>query len=103
MVLLARKIELHVRCVFLKTLEQTLVGCSQNVVDFVNLIKFVCTREEREERKDLEEHAANTPYVHFITVVTIGQQALGSSVPPGRNVLGKRRLGVDPPAGAKIR
>lgn len=44
---------------------------------------------------DLKEDTASAPHVHLKAVVAIGEEALGGSVPAGRNVFRVRRLGVN--------
>ena len=51
---------------------------------------------------DLEEDTANAPDVHLQAVVSVGEEALWSSVPAGGDVLCVRRLGVHTPTGAKV-
>ena len=60
------------RCIFLKVIEQRFVGTAQDIVDFMNLIDFVVTGEQRKQRDDFEQDAANTPEVHLVTIVAIG-------------------------------
>ena len=56
-------------------------------MDFVDLVKFVLAGEQWEEAEDLEEDAAHTPDVHFVVVVSLGQETLRGPVPPGGDVL----------------
>ena len=42
-----REVELHVRGILLEFLKQGLFGCAQYVMDLMNLVEFVVTREER--------------------------------------------------------
>lgn len=55
-----------------------------------------------EAPEDLEEDASGAPHVHLLRVVSVGQQALGRSVPACGDVLGVRRSGEDAPAGAEV-
>ena len=71
-------------------------------MDFVNLVKFIFTREERVQRQHFKEDTANTPYVHFVTVVAVRHEALGRTVPPSRYVLSERRFVVEASATAQI-
>ena len=66
------EIKFHMRCIFLKVIEQRFVGTAQDIVDFMNLIDFVVTGEQRKQRDNFEQDAANTPEVHLVTVVAIG-------------------------------
>jgi len=68
----------------------------------MNLIQFVITRKQREQRNNFEEDAANAPIVHLVIVVAIGKQTLRRSVPPGADVLCEGQLRIDPSAGAEI-
>lgn len=69
---------------------------------FVDLVELVVTGEQRKQRKNLEENAADSPDVHLVAVVTIGHQALGRTIPARRDILGKRRLTVQTPAATKV-
>ena len=71
-------------------------------MDLVNLVDFIISWEQGEERDNLKEHAAHSPQVHLVTIVAVCQQALWRSVPPRGNVLGVRLLGINSPARSKI-
>lgn len=43
------EIELHVRCIFLEFLKKSLFRCAEYIMNFMHLVKFVVTREEREK------------------------------------------------------
>jgi len=84
------KVELHVGGVFLEIVKQGFVRGAKYIVDLVNLVDLVISREEWKETDDFEEHTADTPEVHFVSVVSVCEQTLGCSVPTGRDVLGIR-------------
>lgn len=71
-------------------------------MDLVYLIKLISSREKRGQGEHLEEHATNPPIVHLVVVVPIGEQALWRSVPPGRDILSERWLGIDTSTRPKI-
>ena len=64
-------------------LEHVLLRGTQNIVDLVDLVELVLSREQWEERQDLEPHAARAPEVHLVGVVPVREQALGRAVPAG--------------------
>ena len=88
--------------VLLEFLEERIFGRPDDVVDLVNLVQLVVAREERVERNDLEEHAADAPQVHLVAIVAVGQQALGRAVPPRADVLRVRLFAVNPAATTEI-
>ena len=61
-------------------------------MDLVHLINFIIAWEEGKERENFKENTANTPNVHLVVIVSVGQEALWGSIPPGGNILGKRWL-----------
>ena len=88
--------------VLLESVQESLLWGSQNIMDFVDLVKLVSSREEGEERKDFKENAAHSPNVHFVAVVAVSQKTLRGSIPSSRDILSKRGLGINPSAGAKV-
>lgn len=68
----------------------------------MNLIELAFSIEQRILGDHLEQHTTVTPDVHFGVVVPVGHETLGSSVPPGRDVLGVGLFGVDTLIGGKI-
>lgn len=88
--------------VLLEFLEERIFGRPDDVVDLVNLVQLVVAREERVERNDLEEHAADAPQVHLVAIVAVGQQALRRAVPPRADVLRVRLFAVNPAATTEI-
>jgi hypothetical protein len=65
------EIELHVSGMLLEVIKQLLRWGPHNVVNFIDLVKFVVSREEREEGEDLEEDTPGSPNVHFIAIITV--------------------------------
>ena len=65
------KVKLHVRCIFLEFLKQGLFWCPKDVMNFVDLVKFVVPREKGEQGNDFKHYAANAPQVHLIAIVTV--------------------------------
>lgn len=97
-----REIKFHVSSVFLKFIEEVLRWRPHNVVNSMYLIKFIISREEWKQGEHFKEDTANTPHIHFVSVITVCQKTLRSSVPPCRNVFGVRLLRVDTSAWSKI-
>ena len=71
-----------------ESLQDSFMGCSENVVYFMNLIELVLAWEQWEETQDFEENAAHSPDVHFVVVVALGEETLRGSVPSGGDILG---------------
>jgi len=69
--LLRRKVEFHVAGYFLELIEELFLWGSKDVVDSVNLIKFVGAREEWGEGKHLEKDATNAPIIHLMVIISI--------------------------------
>ena len=60
-----REVEFHVRRILLKLLKQVILRCSANVMDLVDLIKFVISREEgRSETTSKRTHP--TPHMSIL-------------------------------------
>jgi hypothetical protein len=71
-------------------------------VDFVYLVQFIVSRENREQRNNFKQHASHTPQVHFVSVVAVSEQTLGGAVPSGGDVLGVRLFAVDATARTEV-
>lgn len=66
-----REVELHVSCIFLEIVQKTLIRRAEDIVDLMHLVNLIIARKQGEERNDLKKNTANTPKVHFVTVVSI--------------------------------
>lgn len=102
LILFGSEFELHVRSNFLKFVKQFLGRCTEDVMNFVDLVKLILAWEQRVQGQDLEEDATDSPNIHFVAVVAVCHEAFGGSVPPSGDVLGERRLIVEAPATAEI-
>lgn len=71
LILFGGEFELHVRSNFLKLVKQFLGRCTEDIMNFVNLVKFILAWEQRVKGQDLEEHTADSPNIHFVAVMTI--------------------------------
>ena len=71
-------------------------------MDLVHLVYLVVAREQRKQRDDFEEHAANSPQVHLIPVVAISEQTLRRTIPPCGDVLSVWLFRVDASARSKV-
>ena len=71
-------------------------------MNLVHLVDLIVAGEEREQRDNLEEDAANAPQVHLVTVIAVRKEALGSTIPTSRNVLRVWLFRIDAAAGAEI-
>ena len=71
-------------------------------MNFVDLVDFVIAWEEREQRYHFEQHTADAPQIHLVTIVAISKQTLWGPIPSGRDVLGEGRLGVDSTTGPEV-
>lgn len=89
-----RKVEFHVTSYLLKLLQKRIIWCSEYVVYFMNLIKFVVAREQRKQRQHFEKYTTHSPVVHFVIIISICKQTLGRSIPTSGYVFGERRLRV---------
>jgi len=96
------EVELHVCRVFLELGEQAFFWRPKDVMNFVHLIKLIVAWKQREKRNDFKHDAADSPEVHFVSVVPIGEQAFRSAVPAGGNVLSVWLFRVDPATAAEV-
>ncbi len=51
--------------------KDVLLGSPKHIVNFMDLVKLILTREQREQRKNLKEDAPHTPYIHLIVIVAL--------------------------------
>ena len=65
------KIQFHVSCKLLELLKQLWVWRSKDVVNFVDLIKFVIAREQWKQRNNFKQNTAYPPQVHFVAIIAI--------------------------------
>ena len=63
--------EIHVRGVTLELIQERLIGCAQDMMDLVHLVKFIIAGEEREKGNDLEHDTADAPKIHLVAVITV--------------------------------
>jgi hypothetical protein len=53
--------------------EQFLCGGTKNIMNPMDLIKFIISWEQWKKGEHLKENTANTPIVHFMIIITVGQ------------------------------
>jgi hypothetical protein len=68
----------------------------------MDLIKFILAWEQRLFGDEFEEHTAETPNVHLLIIIAVSHEALGSTIPPGGDVVSIGRGRVFALAGAKV-
>ena len=73
-------------------IEQRRLRGAKDVVYLVHLVKLIISREDREQREHFEKHTADPPDVHFVPVVAVCQEALGSAIPACRDVFLQTRV-----------
>lgn len=61
-------------------------GCSENLVYPIELIYLVGSREEWVERYEFVKYGSGSPYVHGWSVVSVGEEVLGRTVPSGCDI-----------------
>ena len=71
-------------------------------MDFVYLIKFICSWKQRKQSQNFKENASNSPNVHFIPIVTIRKQTFRRAIPSSWNVFSQRWFRVDTSTRSKI-
>ena len=96
------EIKLHVGRVLLEFLQEFFRWGPHDVMNFNYLVELIITWEQGKEGKDLKQHTANSPKVHFVPIVPISQQALWGSVPPCRDVFSVWLLRIDAAAWPKV-
>ena len=65
------EINFHVGRMFAEVLHDFFRRGTDSLMDLVDLIKFVISREKRTEWQNLKHNAADSPDVHFVRVITI--------------------------------
>ena len=95
-------LSMNANWLLLEFFKNILCGRAEDVVNLVDLVKFIVPGEERKESQHFEEDAPDPPIVHFMIVVAVSQQTFGRSVPPCGNVLCKGRLRVDAATRAEV-
>lgn len=89
-------------CILLKIVKQCFIWRSEYIVDFMYLVYFIISGEQRKQRNNLKENTAHTPEIHFVTIVAVSQKTLRRPIPPRRNILSVWLLGVNSSAGPKV-
>lgn len=77
-----------------KFIQNLLLRSPHDAKDSGDLIELTFSWKEGILGVKLKKHTAYAPHVHLLGVVAIRHEALGRPVPPGRNVLGMRPLGM---------
>ena len=73
---------------FCKFIQKFLLRSAKYAENGGYLVDLAFARKERILSKKLEQNTADTPYVHFLGVVSVGHEALRGPVPPCGNILG---------------
>jgi len=71
-------------------------------MNFVDLVHFVVSREERKQGQNFKKYTPHSPVIHFVIVVAVSKKTLGGTVPSCRNVLCEWWLGVNPSTGTEV-
>ena len=100
--LLWREVNLHVSCVFPEVIKDFFRGCAEDIMNLVDLVELIISWEEWAEGEDFVHNATDTPDIHFVTVIAVGQKALWGSVPSSGDVFGEWLILVEAPTTAKI-
>ena len=87
--------KVHMAGMSLELVEKCLFRRAEYVMYLVHLVELVITGEEWEKRDDFEHNTTDTPQVHLVTVVSIGQETFGCTIPTRGDVLCIRLLRVD--------
>lgn len=85
-----------------KSIQNMMARSAKYIMNFVDLVDFIGSGEERKQTQHFEKDATHSPDVHFVVLIAVGQQALRRTVPAGRNVLGERRVRELASARAKV-
>lgn len=70
-----------------EAVDKFLFGSSEYIIDAMYLIEFVLAWEERLLGDEFEENASESPDVHLFVIVAVSHEALGSSIPPGGDIV----------------
>lgn len=101
--LLFWKIDLHVRGMLPKEIENLLIWRANYIVDLVDLVELVVTGKQGAERQDFVHDTADAPNIHLVAVVAVCEKALWSPVPTRRDIFSQRLILVKPSATSQIR
>ena len=77
-------------------------GRTQNIVNFVHLVKFVIAWKQRKQGQYFKVDTADTPIIHLMIVVAVCQETFRWPVPSRADILCEGRLRIDPSTRAKI-
>ena len=81
------KVEFHVAGHALELGEKFGGRSAEDVMDLMHLVKFIVSWEQREKGQDFKVDTADSPVVHLMIVVAVGQEALGWPVPSRADIL----------------
>ena len=73
--------EVHVAGVALELVKECFFGRAEYVMYLMHLVKLIIAGKEWEKRDDFKHDTTDTPQVHLVTVVSIGKEAFGCTVP----------------------
>ena len=77
-----------------KVVDQFRFGRAQDFIDFMDLVKLIYTVKQRILGDHFEQNTPVAPNIHLEVVVAIRHEALGSAIPPRRNILSVGGLAV---------
>jgi hypothetical protein len=52
-------------------------------MNLMNLVNFIVSWKQWKEGYNFEKDASEAPKIHFVTVVSVSEEAFWSSIPPG--------------------
>jgi len=96
------EVNFHVSRMLSEILHDLLIGSSNDVMNFVDLVHFIISWKQWTKRQYLVHDTADAPNVHFVTVIAVSEKALGRPVPPRTDVLCQWLILVETPATPKV-
>ena len=73
--------KVHVAGVALELVKECFFRRAEYVMYLVHLVELIISRKEWEKRNDFKHDTTDTPQVHLVTVVSIGEEAFRCTVP----------------------
>lgn len=85
-----RKVDFHMGSLRSKAIKNLWFGRSNNIMNSIDLIKFIFSRKQWFLCDKLEQNTPETPDVHFFIIVPISHEAFRSTIPPCGDIVSKR-------------
>ena len=96
------EIDLHMGSLIFERIQYILLGCPNDRMDLVDLVKLIFPWEKGTECEDLKEDAPDSPKVHLKIVITVSEKTLRRTVPSSRYIFSAGLWTLQASARAKV-